>query len=182
MAKILLISREDVVEFTAMNGNVDTDKFIQYISIAQDIHLMNYLGSDLLEALQTKIENDTLTNQYLNLVTKYCKPVLTHYAMVEFLPFSAITIANKGVYKHTAENSEVVSKTEIEFLIQKEKSIADNYVKLMIKYLCDNNTLFPEYNWTSDNEVNPSKQLNIGGWYLQNDINAKGNECKGWYL
>ena len=36
MAEALLITRKDVVKFTAMNGNVDTDKFIQYIKIAQD--------------------------------------------------------------------------------------------------------------------------------------------------
>lgn len=182
MAQVLLISRDDVVKFTTMNGNVDTDKFIQYIAIAQDIHLMNYLGSDLLKKLQELIADDDLDGHYLTLVMDYCKKILIHYAMVEYLPFSAVTISNKGVYKHTAENSEVVSKTEIEFLIQKEKSIADNYVKLMIKYLHDNQSLFPEYDWNSDNEVNPSRQVNIGGWFLQNGNDAKGNDCKGWYL
>ena len=39
MAKALLISRNDVVKFTSVNGNVDVDKFIQYVSIAQDIHI-----------------------------------------------------------------------------------------------------------------------------------------------
>ncbi len=49
MAEALLITRQDVVKFTAMNGNVDTDNFIQYVKIAQDIHIQNYLGTDLLE-------------------------------------------------------------------------------------------------------------------------------------
>ena len=183
MAQVLLISRDDVVKFTTMNGNVDTDKFIQYIAIAQDIHLMNYLGSELLEALQTKIENDDLTGQYLHLVEKYCKKCLIHFAMVEYLPFSAITISNKGVYKNSAENSEVVSKTEIEFLIQKESSIADNYAKLMVKYLCLNTNLFPEYNYNYQNDVNPSRSVNVGDWYLENNFkNENRNDCKGWYL
>ena len=39
MAEALLISRTDVVKFTAVNGNVDTDKFIQFIKIAQDVHV-----------------------------------------------------------------------------------------------------------------------------------------------
>jgi hypothetical protein len=183
MAKVLLISREDVVKFTTMNGNVDTDKFIQYIAIAQDINLMNYLGSDLLKALQTKIEDGDLVDQYEHLVMEYCKPILIHYAMVQYLPFSAITISNKGVYKHTAENSEVVSKSEIEFLIQKEKSIADNYVNLMIDYLGLNLTLFPEYKYNYNQDVNPSRQTNIGGWFLNNENETiPGNECKGWYL
>ena len=48
MAEALLITRDDLVRFTSVNGNVDTDKFIQYIKIAQDIHIQNYLGTELL--------------------------------------------------------------------------------------------------------------------------------------
>ena len=49
MAKALLISRQDAIRFTNMNGNIDTDKFIQYVSIAQDIHIQSMLGTKLLE-------------------------------------------------------------------------------------------------------------------------------------
>ena len=69
MAEAILITRKDVVKFTAMNGNVDTDKFIQYIKIAQDIHVQNYLGTDLLQAIQAKIIAGNLTGDYLSLVT-----------------------------------------------------------------------------------------------------------------
>jgi uncharacterized protein YueI len=48
MAEALIITRDDVVKFTSLNGNVDPDKFIQYIKIAQDIHVQKYLGTDLL--------------------------------------------------------------------------------------------------------------------------------------
>ena len=44
MAEALFITRDDIVKFTALNGNVDTDKFIQFIKIAQDIHIQNYLS------------------------------------------------------------------------------------------------------------------------------------------
>ena len=57
MAQALLISRKDIVKFTAMNGNVDTDKFIQFVKIAQDIHIQNYLGTDLLEKIESDIPN-----------------------------------------------------------------------------------------------------------------------------
>ena len=55
MPEALLITRQDVVKFTAMNGNVDTDNFIQYVKIAQDIHIQNFLGTDLLQRLQSEI-------------------------------------------------------------------------------------------------------------------------------
>ena len=54
MAKALLISRNDVVRFTSINGNVDVDKFIQYVSIAQDIHIQGMLGTKLLEKIQAE--------------------------------------------------------------------------------------------------------------------------------
>ncbi len=52
MATALLITRDDLVRYTAVNGNVDVDKFIQFIKIAQDIHIQNYLGTKLLEKIQ----------------------------------------------------------------------------------------------------------------------------------
>ena len=42
MAKALFIKRSDLVKNTALNSNVDTDKFIQFIDLAQEIHIQNY--------------------------------------------------------------------------------------------------------------------------------------------
>ena len=58
--KALLITREDIVKKTIMNGNVDTDQFIQHIEIAQDIHIQNYLGTDLLVKIQSLISAGTI--------------------------------------------------------------------------------------------------------------------------
>ena len=55
MAEILFITRDDIVRYTALNGNVDTDKFIQFIKIAQDVHIENYLGTKLVEKLKELI-------------------------------------------------------------------------------------------------------------------------------
>ena len=61
-----------------MNRNVHTDKFIQFIKIAQDIHIQNYLGSDLLNKIEADIIASTLTGSYLSLVSDYVKPMLIH--------------------------------------------------------------------------------------------------------
>ena len=44
--KALWIKREDLVRNSLISGNLDTDKFIQFIAIAQDIHLQNYTGTE----------------------------------------------------------------------------------------------------------------------------------------
>jgi len=166
MAEALLIGRADVVKFTAMNGNVDTDKFIQYIKIAQDIHIQNYLGTDLFKKIQVLIIAGQLANNYLNLVNVHIKPMLIHWAMVEYLPFAAYTIANKGVFKHSSENAENVSKEEVDFLIEKERDLAQYYTDRFISYMTFNNSLFPEYNSNSNDDINPSYDSNFSGWVL----------------
>ena len=167
MAEAILITRKDVVKFTAMNGNVDTDRFIQYIKIAQDVHVQNYLGTDLLESIQAKIIAGTLTGDYLSLVTDYVKPLLCHWAMVEYLPFAAYTIANKGVYKHSSENAENVSKEEVDFLVEKERTTAQYYTDRFIDYMSFNaSSRFPEYYSNNNEDIFPDKDANFSGWVL----------------
>ena len=166
MAEALLIGRADVVKFTAMNGNVDTDSFIQWIKTAQDIHIQNYLGTDLFVKIQADIIAGTLAGDYLSLVNVHIKPMLIHWAMVEYLPFAAYTIANKGVFKHSSENAENVSKEEVDYLVEKERDLAQYYTDRFISYMSFNNTLFPEYNTNSNDDISPSYDSNFSGWVL----------------
>jgi hypothetical protein len=166
MAEALLITRDDIVRYTALNGNVDTDKFIQFIKIAQDIHIQNYLGSKLFQKIQADIIANTLAGNYLSLVTTYVKPMLVHWAMVEYLPFAAYTIANKGVYKHSSENSENVDKNEVDYLLEKERNIAQNYTQRFIDYMSFNQPLFPEYRSNKNNDIFPDSMNNYTGWYI----------------
>ena len=166
MAQALFITRDDIVRFTAMNGNVDTDKFIQFVKIAQDIHIRNYLGTKLYDKFNTDIIANTLAEPYTTLLNKYIKPMVIHFAMVEYLPYAAYTIANKGVFKHNSENSTNVEKNEIDFLIEKERDVAQSYTNRFIDYMCFNQSLFPEYNLNSNGDVYPDSDANFTGWIL----------------
>mgnify|MGYP003132253086 FL=1 len=166
MAEALLISRSDIVKFTSMNGSVDTDKFIQYIKIAQDTHIQNYLGTDLLEKIQADIIAGSLAGNYLTLLTKYIKPMLIHYAMMEYLHFAAFSISNKGVYKHQAENSVTATSEEINDLVASETKIAEHYSQRFVDYICNNSSLFPEYNSNSNGDMYPSSDVNYTNWYI----------------
>lgn len=166
MATALFISRDELVKFTALNGNIDTDNFVQWIKLAQDIHIQNYLGTDLFNKINTDLVANTLSGNYLMLLNVYIKPMLIHWSMVEYLPFAAYTIANKGVYKHGSENSSNVDKSEIDFLVEKERSIAQSYTRRFIDYMSFNNNLYPEYNSNSNADVFPSKESDFVGWVL----------------
>ena len=55
MATQLFINRTDLVRNSILDGNVDTDKFIQFIKLAQEIHVQNYMGTDLYNGLTAAI-------------------------------------------------------------------------------------------------------------------------------
>ena len=166
MATALFISRTDLVKNTILDGNVDTDKFIQFIKISQEIHITNYLGSKLYDKISADIVSNTLTGDYLSLVVDYIQPMLIHFAMVEYLPFAAYQIKNGGVSKHSSENSESVSKDEVDFLVQKERDISEYYTRRFIDYICFNSNKFPEYTNNSGSDIDPDKNTNPSGWVL----------------
>ena len=170
MAYALLISTEDVKKFTIVNGNLDADDFIEYIKISQDITIQNYLGSKLYQKLQTLILNNDINQagfvDYKNLLTIYVKPMLIHWAMVYYLPFAAYTLSNKGLFKHNSENATNVDKAEVDFLVEKERDIAESYTQRFIDFMCYNMNTYPEYNNNNNDDVNPDTNNFYGGWYL----------------
>jgi hypothetical protein len=167
MAQALFITRNDLVKYTAINGNVDTDKFLQFIKIAQDIHIQNYLGTDLFNKISNDIIADSLSGDYLTLVNTYIKPMVIHWAMVEYLPFASYTIANKGIYKHSAENSTVVEANEVDFLLKKSRNLAQYYTDRFINYMSfQASSIFPEYYTNNNEDIYPDKDANFEGWVL----------------
>lgn len=166
MAEALFITNKDLLDFTSVNGGVDPDKFTQYIKIAQDIHIQNYIGTSLFNKLKTDIEDDSISGNYSTLLTNYIKPMLIHWAMVEYLAFAPYTIANGGVFKHTSENSESVERNEVNFMIEKERDIAQHYTRRFIDYICLHTDLFPEYLSNQNGDMYPDKESDFGGWFL----------------
>jgi len=166
MATALFIKREDIVRNTVISGNVDTDKFIQFIKIAQEIHLQNYTGTKLYDKISSDIIANTLAGNYLSLVTDYLQPMLIHWALVEYLPFAAYTVANGGVYKHTSENSVNAEKIEIDYLVEKERTIAKYYTERFIDYMSFNQSLFPEYNENVNEDIYPDRDSRPASWVL----------------
>ena len=71
MAKVLFIKRDDLVRNSVISGNVDSDKFLQFIEIAQEIHIQNYLGTKLYDKLRNDIIGNSLPVAYATLLDDY---------------------------------------------------------------------------------------------------------------
>ena len=65
MATALFINRTDLVKNTIINGNVDSDLFLQSVKLAQQTHILQYCGS----ALYDEISNKILASQAANAST-----------------------------------------------------------------------------------------------------------------
>jgi hypothetical protein len=166
MATALFISRTDLVKNSIIDGNTDTDKYIQFIRIAQEIEVQNYLGTDLYNKISADIIAGTLTGDYLNLVNDYVQPMLIWWAQVNYIPYAAYQIKNGGVFKHTSENAESASRSEVDYLVQKARNTAEYYTRRFVEYMNFNSNLFPEYNSNSDSDVYPDSDSLFNGWVL----------------
>ena len=166
MATALFISRTDLVKNTIVDGNVDTDKFIQFIKIAQEIHITNYLGSKLYDKISNDIIANNLTGNYLTLVNSFVQPTLIWFAQMNYIPFAAYQIKNGGVYKHTSENAQTVDKNEVDFLVEKARTNAEWYSRRFIDFMSFNQATYPEYTNNVNDDIYPSYEATFNGWVL----------------
>ena len=166
MATVLFIKRSDIVKNSIIDGAVDTDKFIFFIQIAQEMHVQNYLGTKLYDKITNDINTNSLTGDYLNIVNEYIQPMLIHFAMVDYLPFASFELKNGGLVKHTSENSQNATKEEVDFLVQRHRNFADFYTRRFIDYMSFNTNLFPEYNSNVNDDMYPDKDANFVGILL----------------
>jgi hypothetical protein len=171
MATALFIKREDLVRNSIIDGNVDYDKIIQFVKVSQEIDIQNLLGTDLYNKISADIISGAgggagLTGNYLTLVNDFVQPTLIWFAQMNYIPFSAYTIAKGGVYKHQAENSQTVDKNEVDYLVSKAREYANYYSTRLVDYLCFNSSLFPEYSSNTNNNISPDSDTTFNGWVL----------------
>ncbi len=166
MATALFINRTDLVKNSILDGNVDTDKFIQFIKVAQQIDIQNLLGTDLYNKISADIVAGSLAGNYLSLVNTYVQPTLIWFAQMNYIPFAAYSIKNGGVFKGSSETAETVNKNEVDYLVDKAREYANYYSTRLVDYLQFNTDLFPEYNSNTDNDIHPDTDTTFKGWVL----------------
>lgn len=114
--KALFITLKELKRKSIFDGNLDADKLIQFVEVAQDTEIQQFLGTKLYEKLQTEIIADTLSGNYETLVNEYIKPMLIWYTQATYIPYAAYQISNGGIYKHNSENATSVDESEIKTL------------------------------------------------------------------
>jgi hypothetical protein len=111
--------------------------------------------------------NNVANADYKTLLVDYVKPMLIWYSQTAILPFMLFQVKNGGIYKHSSENGQSIEKTELEYIIQRTRDNAEFYAKRFLDYMCENSTLYDEYNNNDSGEMYPDKDVNYsGGWLI----------------
>jgi len=168
--KALFITINDLKRKSIINGNVDGDKLIQFIEVAQDTHIQNYIGGKLYTKLQALVIsgeiNDVGNVKYKDLIDVYIKPMLIWFTQSAYLPFAMYQISNGGVFKHRSENSETISVKELNAMLNRVNETAEFYTRRFVDYMGFYGQNFPEYNEISNGEMYPDKDVNFHSWVL----------------
>jgi hypothetical protein len=162
-----MITNAELLAGSPLGGNIDADKYQSVINETEVFVIEPALGTKLYKKVKADHAADTLAGDYLELYENYIKPILIHHVAAEFILISSFNVANGGVFRYTPENASPASKSEIDFLANKEKSKAEVYLQRMIDYLCHKN--IPEYTQPQDNlwDVKKDRDMDLfSGWRL----------------
>lgn len=167
MATSLFITLKELKANTALNGNVDPNKLLPALKIAQELEIEPILGTDLYNRISNDIANDTLSGSYLTLKNDYIHSILIHSALYYYLPYASYQISNGGVAKwNGGDNFDAVDTGELSLLTNKEKGISESFKQRLLKHLCNNSNLYPEYTSNTGEDITPNRNTNQSGLFL----------------
>ena len=141
----LFISVQNIKDRTGLHANVDEKLVLPEIKTAQDMYILPALGSALYNQLQTAVEGNTYTNDETTLLDDYIADCLVYYVMSELPMGLSYQFYNKGLLRKSGENTENPSMQDMIDVANRYRSRAEFYKQRMIKYLKQNNVLYPNY-------------------------------------
>ena len=175
MSYVLFISEAKLKDSTAINLNVDVDILLPFVREAQKIYVETALGTDLNNKLKDLITAGTVNlpvnAAYKTLLDDYIGDFLPIMAMYHAIPFLRFKVENGNIYSKTSETGTALTTEESQHLREECKNTGEYYLERMIDYLCNNNTLFPEYGTASGADVDADRNAYYNGMNLERPQN-----------
>ena len=171
MSYVLFISEAKLKDSTAINLNVDNEIILPYLRQSQKLYVETKLGTDLNNKLKDLIVAGTVgavgNENYKTLLDDYIGDMLPNWALYHCIPFLRFKVENGNIYSKTSETGTSLSTEEAQHLREEVRNTAEYYTERMIDYICNNNSLFPEYNSNTGSDVNPDQNAYYNGMNLE---------------
>ena len=141
-----LLSVENLKKLGLIHNNTDTKLLAVAIKRSQDMHIQPALGTPLYRALLLRVETNTWTQDYLDLMNDYVIPCLV--AFVDYRAALLVTekITNKTTGRVQDENIQANTLAEVDEFRDQLRKDAYFYKERLIGYLMDDQAVkYPEY-------------------------------------
>jgi len=160
----LYISSTRLKKDSALGGSVSDDLIMPYILLAQDMHILPILGTDLDTKLKALIQAGTLTGDYKILVETYLQPALVQFSFTQLIPYLRLRFVNNAVVVMGAtDQSSSATYDDLRPVMETSENAAEFYRQRMIDYLRNNSSSFPEYSSNTGADLNPTTNNYFAG-------------------
>lgn len=151
ICNVLLISEDEVKELTDLTKNVDASKYCHHIPTAQDQKIKNAMGQKLYKEILDAVETTSVTPDQNDLINGNQKDYL---GVKPAIAWWTLYYAYDNIYStltptsiHVKGNTDQVA-VEPKTMYQRKRNAkvwAEHYTDQIIRYLCDNDDLFPSF-------------------------------------
>lgn len=142
--RISLITIEQIAEWVDMALNLDDNKVVRNIIIAQDLFIKPILCKDLYEELCAQVESGTVTSDF-QLLLDNIVPCLSFRVYSRYLNVANLDSTEKGFRTWKEDNSDVISEKRLSSLIAQADQDADSYETALKVFLQANKECFSPF-------------------------------------
>ena len=185
MSQALFVSANRLKRDTAIGDSIDDDLIRPYVYMAQQRWILPVLGTKLYDKISADIDAGTVTGDYETLLNDYIIPSTVQYSFVQLVPFLRLRFVNNAVVVMNSEQSSAATYDDLKPLMDQALDMATFYRERLIDYICNNSTLFPEYNTNTGADLNPTQNnytqgmnLDYGGLDLRYEAFLSGAGIK----
>jgi hypothetical protein len=173
---ILFISADTIKERSGLHYNVDEKLIKPEIKTSQDMYILPALGSALYNRLQDGISCNNLTCDEKTLLDDYVADTLVNYVLSELPQGLSFQFYNKGLVRKSSDNTDMPSMQDLIDIANRYRARAEFYKQRLIKYLKQNQTLYPLYlNFGSGiDAIQPDNDAYRASIWLGDDYCCKG--------
>lgn len=154
-----LINTSNLKRLGFIHQNVDDTLISNMILKVQDLMIEPILGTTLYKRLLEGVDNSDLTANETTLLQDYVTPCLKSGCELRAVNVITFQFRNKTVGTTQDPNISAATDSQRADISDDLRRDFEFYRKKLIGYLCDNSTLFPEYeNYETDKEdIKPDK-------------------------
>lgn len=150
----MLVSPKKVKEYGNINLNVDEAEMGAAIRIAQDVHLKDAVGRNLIEHVQELVYNkiqgsgstidDDSNEPYKVLLDEYLIPALVYRTAMELCTILTLKVRNMGLVKNSDTNVNATDGPDMSYMQEYYGVLYNDALNRIMDYLCENKGAIPE--------------------------------------